>query len=293
MKHLQLSEKSDADFSGIKASETDYEVLYDEDIEVRKPDGSLLCVLLKKSISKEALSTAWAALKDEHMWTNNRGTASGEKMIMKNKQMVTEESVDSGIVGFFERTPRFPYCRACAWNLQNPKSWQMLFPMVKEVDDLFKKHAGERYEKQKRVAEKTHPDFLIPGSYFSTLTVNKNFRTAYHKDAGNLPDGISCMTVIRKGKWTGANLVFPAYRIAVKLDGFDTIIFDPHEFHGNTPLHKLTDDAVRCSVVYYFRDKIQECGSAQEEFDRVKNRKQGEQLHSTILRKKEQHESGS
>ena len=59
------------------------------------------------------------------------------------------------------------------------------------------------------------------------------------------------------------------------MDSFDTIIFDPHELHGNTPLIKLSEDAVRCSVVYYFREKIQFCKSAEEELETVKNRKPG------------------
>lgn len=199
-------------------------------------------------------------------------------MVKKNRQTVSPIAVDSGMVGFFERTPRFPYCRACAWNLKNPEAWSKLFPMAKEVDDLFKKHASDRYKNQMRVAQKSHPDFLIPGTFFSTLTVNKNFRTAYHRDAGNLPDGISCMTVIRKGKWSGANLVFPEYRVGVKLDSHDMIIFDPHELHGNTPLIKLSKDAVRCSIVYYFRDKIQHCRSAKEELSIAKNRKAGQKM---------------
>jgi hypothetical protein len=285
VKLLKLSEKNDVNYEGKKADNQDYDTLLDEDTEVRKPDGSLLCVVLKKSITAKNTARAWAVLRDEHMWTNNRGTATGEGITKRNKQVISAEPVDSGIMGFFERTARFPYCRACAWNLNNPEKWTELLPMIKEVDGLLKKYAKERYLQQAKIADRTHKDFLIPGTRFSTLTVNKNFRTAYHRDAGNLPDGISCMTVIRQGKWSGANLVFPQYRVAAKLDTFDTIIFDPHELHGNTSLIKLSEDAVRCSIVYYFRDKIQQCGSAQEELDRVKNRKQGEQLFKTITRK--------
>lgn len=205
---------------------------------------------------------------------------------MKNKQHVAAE-VESGIVGYYERTPRMPFCRACSWNLHHQDKWQTLFPMIKEVDSIFKQTDPQHYQIQKGFAEKAPKDFVIEGTMFSTLTVNRNFRTAYHRDAGNLAEGISCMTVFRQGHWVGANLVLPQYRVAFKLDHLDMIIFNPHELHGNTPLVKISKDAIRCSVVYYFREKIQDCLPAIEELDRVKNRKQGEQLHKIKLRKKE------
>lgn len=292
MKLIRASEKIKSNFEGRKADELDYDLLLDEDAEVLKPDGTLLCRLLKNVIPRDVTARAWPAIESMNLLSLNRGVASGEerKHYVKNDGTISNThiaaGVESGIVGFFERTPRMPYCRACAWNLNHPEKWEALVPMIQAVDHLFEHWEPERYAKQKAVAERTHPDFLIPNTHFSTLTVNKNFRTAYHRDAGNLPDGISCMTVIRKGKWTGANLVFPEYGIAVKLDSYDMIIFDPHELHGNTPLIKISKDAIRCSIVYYFRDKIQHCKSAAEELDIVKNRKQGEQLFKTILRRK-------
>ena len=94
------------------------------------------------------------------------------------------------------------------------------------------------------------------------------------------------MAVLKQGRWSGANLCFPEYQVAVKLDHRDIVIFDPHEFHGNTELYKLSKDAVRCSIVFYFREKISECLSAVEELKRVQNRKQGENLHTVKVRKK-------
>lgn len=290
---LPATSTAKSEFLGRKATEDDYDRLIDEDAEILREDGSLLCVLKKKSLSKEASAKAWATLSKFNPVSRNRGIASGEdREVYIRKDGVASNThiadpVNSGIVGFFERTPRFPYCRACAWNLNDPQGWESLFPLIGEVDAIFKANAPTRYAFQERIAKRTHPDFLIPGSHFSTLTINKNFRTAYHRDAGNLEDGTSCMTVFRQGRWSGANLVFPAYRVAVKLDSFDTIIFDPYEIHGNTPLVLLTPNAVRCSVVYYFRDKIQHCQSAAEELQIVKNRKQGEQMFKTILRKKD------
>lgn len=288
MRNLTVTKSSSHNFAGIMAQEEDYHTLVDEDCIITREDGSLLAVLLKGALDNEKANEAWSAVEGDSFWTNNRGTATGAEYVKKNKQIVVkkEDEVQSGILGFYERTSRMPYCRACAWNLNNPSKMKMMVPMVEQVDALLKKHAPERYEKQAIFARKAHKDFLIGNTNFSTLTVNKNFRTAYHKDVGNVEHGISAMTVIKQGRWSGANLCFPAYEIAVKLDHRDVIIFDPHEFHGNTELYRLSKDAVRCSVVFYFRDKIQECLSAKEELLRVQNRKQGEQLHTTKIRRK-------
>jgi hypothetical protein len=284
---IQLSSRTEQDWAGKFVDESSFDELLNEDCKVLKPDGSILCVLLKGALSREVVSDGWSVLKDYNASTNNRGIAAGTGYVRNVKQDGTvsktnrtppEGIVNSGIIGYFERSVRFPYCRACAWNLQNPKKWASLLPMVRQVSDLYGEHAPEKYSIQKGIVEATSPDFVIPGTVFTTLTVNKNFRTACHKDAGDLPEGISCMSLIREGKFEGAHLVFPDFRVAVRLDTFDLIIFDPHEFHGNTKLIPMSENYTRCSIVYYFRDGIKHCGRADEELARVKNRKAGEPL---------------
>jgi hypothetical protein len=285
VKVLSLSQKNSGDFLGRKAHVEDYDLLIDEDAKVYKPDGALLCIVLKNKIDPSRAQPAWEVIERMNLATNNRGTAAGEGRRVEGKQ-TRAMTVESGILGYFERTPRFPYCRACAWNLDHPECWEKIIPLVQNVDELFKHHAPDRYEKQAQYIDKCHPDFLIKGTKFTTLTLNRNFRTAYHRDAGNLADGISCMTVQKKGQWSGANIVFPEFRVAAKLGHLDMIIFDPYEIHGNTPLIKMTKDATRVSIVYYFREHMVDCGSAEEELERVKHRKLGEHLIETKLRKK-------
>ncbi len=285
MKEITLKKKANDENWGMRfVDETDYDALFDEDVFVRKPDGSPLLILLKKGLSETNVSKAWGVLQKINLVSRNRGMAAGrESEIRAEGKGRTLESpkgwdVCSGIIGYFERTVRMPYCRACAWNLENPEKFAQLFPMVKEVDVLFKKHLPDRYAVQKEYADKTAPDFVIPGTVFTTLTVNKNFRTACHKDAGDLERGFSCLSVIRKGAYKGANLVLPNWRVACKLDTYDLIMFDAHEFHGNTQLVPLTKDAVRCSVVYYFREEMIRCVSGKKEFEIAKRRKPGDSL---------------
>lgn len=284
---VNLKTRTLDDWAGKFADDTMYDVLYDEDVTVYKPDGSILLVLKKKSIPKEIISEAWSVLKGYNATTNNRGVATGSGYVRQVKQDGTvsktnrtppEGVVKSGIIGYFERSVRFPYCRACAWNLQFPDKWTRVLPLFQYVSRLFEIEVPERFAVQKAIVDKTSKDFVIPGTVYTTITVNKNFRTACHKDAGDLPEGFSAMAVIREGKFRGGNLVLPEYRVAVALDTADVIFFDPHEFHGNTKIIPLSKDFTRCSLVHYYRQGMTNCRGAEEELQRVKYRQKGEAL---------------
>lgn len=243
--------------------------------------------MLKNAIPRDLVGNAWSVLEKYSATTDNRGTASGMKAVPRTRKDGTKGKrtevpdgweVKSGVMGFFERIPAMPWCRACSFNRDHPDRFGKILPMLQFVSEKFKEHCPEKYAAQKAFVDRTHPDFLIPGTVYTTITVNKNFRTACHLDAGDLPQGISGMLVIRQGKWNGANLVLPDFRRAVKLDTGDLIFFDPHEFHGNTQLTALTENYQRCSIVLYYREKIQHCLSAEEELARVQRRKIGESL---------------
>lgn len=289
MKNIKLSSspeleaRREIDWSMQFVDETNFDVLYNEDVTISKPDGSPLLVLLKKSLSERAVQQAWSILKDVNLKSRNRGVAAGRENEIQSKTGKTIESpkgwdVTSGIIGYFERTVRMPFCRSCAWNQKYPEKFAKLLPMIKEVDERFERNVPERYAVQKEYALKTSPDFVIPGTVFTTLTVNKTFRTACHKDAGDLEKGFSCLSVIRKGHYRGGHLVLPAWRIAVELDTYDLVLFDAHEFHGNTQIVPISNGAVRCSIVYYYREGILKCKSALAELEYAKNRKLGDSL---------------
>lgn len=276
------------DWSMQFVDDTDYDELFDEDVDVFKPDGQPLISLRKKALSRDAVGKAWTVLKNIRISPSNmRGTAGGratEKWVRDDGTPTGLVRVPRGwetnsyIVGYFERTVRMPYCRSCAWNLDNPDKFEKLLPMIKEVDALFEKSVPERYANQKAYAERTSKDFVIPGTVFTTLTINKTFRTACHKDAGDLESGFSCLSVVRQGIYNGGHLVLPAWRLAVKLDTYDLVMIDAHEFHGNTQIVPISKDAQRYSIVYYFREAMTKCGTAEEELNYAKSRKAGQAL---------------
>lgn len=284
MKPIQLASRTQADWGGKFVDESNYDLLLDEDAVVYKPDGSLLLALKKRHHSTLAMTTAWSVLKTHNPVSTNRGLASGSERRVRRRADGTmsnvnvADPVNSGIAGYFERNPRFPYCRACAWNAASPAAFERLIPMCQEASELYRQFGGEKYAKQAEFAGKTHPDFRIPGTVYSTITINKNFRTACHKDAGNMEGTLNCMSVLREGQFRGANIVLPDFRVAAKLDTGDCIVFDAFEFHGNTELQKVSADFQRCSLVFYYRENMHLCGSAAEELEIVKRRQLGNPL---------------
>lgn len=194
-------------------------------------------------------------------------------------EMVSDTSyaqvVNSGIAGFFDRYPRIPYGRACAYNDNNPDKFALSFPYLRKLDSEFKRLLPQRYAAQKAAADKIDSRFLVGGdTVFTTITVNKTFRTAAHRDAGDLEDGFSNLGVISVGKnYRGAYLVLPEYRIAVNIRPGDLLLVANHSaIHGNTEIlpedGDNAEDVVRMSIVCYFRENMMSLGSWEYEKSR-------------------------
>jgi hypothetical protein len=126
--------------------------------------------------------------------------------------------------------------------------------------------------------------YQIDGTAFSTLTVNMNFRTALHKDAGDYQQGFGNLSVIEWGKYHGGETLFPRFGLGFNLRTGDFVAMDVHEWHTNAPIHETAEDAAfnktlpdirtrdektgvigsqeryqRISFVCYFREKLEHC----------------------------------
>lgn len=170
----------------------------------------------------------------------------------------------SGVAGFYDRYPRNPYGRVTSYSAANPK-WERAFPYLKRLNEYFRELVPGKYAAQKLAADKLDPRFLVPDSVFTTITVNKNFRTAAHRDAGDLSEGFSNLAALTgpEGKaWTGAYLTFPEYRVAVNVRPGDLLLVNNHEgIHGNSAITSPIEESDRCTLVCYFRENMLELGS--------------------------------
>ena len=280
----QLHDSCVDTLSGSKLDDSHYDVLIEDATEVYKPNGELLLKLVKRAIPSELGKVAYKLLSDAGVKSKNRGTGAGneykQRAVLKDgtlsRTIQTVDpltggytDVDSGIIGYYDRYARFPYARDTAYLQHKTESWAKLQPFIRQVASIFQEHCPERYAIQKMVADAIAPDWVIAGTPFSTITVNKNWQTAVHKDVGDLHEGFGVMAYLQAGKLDGGYLVLPKYRVAVKLESLDLILFDVHEWHGNTPI-KAAGAHERVTAVFYLRENLLRCGSAEYEQERAK-----------------------
>lgn len=244
--------------------------------------GEQIAVWIPHALSVEFCSMAYRALHDAASVSKNRGTASGSKSRSYQRadgSLSTTHVADpvmSAIIGFYDRYPRQNYCRVCAWNSNNPEAWAQALPMIQAISRRFSEYVPDKWAYQQGVAERVKSCWLIPETVFSTVTVNKNFRTAIHRDGLNLRNSFSAFNVLRAGRFLGGQLVFPRYGVAFHADNQDLLFFKPQEPHGNTDIKPFDAKPFeRMSFVYYLREKMTLCGTVAEELERGK-RKHGQ-----------------
>jgi hypothetical protein len=187
----------------------------------------------------------------------------------------------SSIIGFYDQIDRNYYrrlsrkkdkqiitvpCRITKFTKDQPEKWRETFDFFETIDKELKKLVPEAHEKQYQRASKT-PDFQILDTAFSTATINYNWQTALHRDAGDFEDGFGNLVILEdpkehKQKWSGGYLGFPQYGIAVDVRNGDFLAMDVHQWHANTPIvsNKESDDKfTRLSIVSYLRKNMIKC----------------------------------
>ena len=265
---------------------------------VKNEKGEILLVFLKNVIPNDISHEAYKVFRKAVTVSNNRGQAAGplppelktgDKIdhltvgkIQGNRfyplrkdgtlsNSPKARSVYSSIIGYADRYARIPYCRTTEFTRKFFDEYKKSLPYIRFIGKKFKEYVPERYEAQKKAWENTHQDFKIQETPFTTVTLNKNFRTACHYDKGDLPEGFGNLAVLEGGEYSGGYTLLPRYGVGVDVRSCDLSLFNVHELHGNTEI-KTIGNAERISVVCYFRKKMTECGSSQEELERIKNK---------------------
>jgi hypothetical protein len=277
----RLSDEAMRQREGKLPGPRDYDALLTGAARVAKPDGSPLCVLLPGAVTEQmdapGVYDVLHSLRTQI--SVNRGKASGTPRFKSGQSRSYTRKLRSAIIGAVDPIGQTKYCRLTSWTGKNLPQWQALHPLLQAVAAALAEHVPARYSAQLRRAESTHPAWVVPGTPFTTVTVNNSFATGCHTDKGDLDEGFSTICVIRRGSYTGGQLVFPQYRLAADLGHGDLILMDAHEWHGNVqlvcacgmPVNGGCDDCgmERISVVAYFRTRLTGCGSPDEELRRA------------------------
>lgn len=291
LKALMTDEEADQ-FEGRMLKETDCKVLFREDVDVYDAEtNKCIAKFRKRVIPQEIQKGAFDSLLIAAKPSNNRGTATASEDGNKTNKQIKKDGtvskttraaggeVNSGIIGFFDRNPRFPYCRLTAFNQHHFDKFKAAYPIIKMVDKFYKELMPKEYKLQRTEADKSSQDFVIKNTAFSTVTVNKNWQTAVHKDAGDFKKGFGNLTALRKGSFIGGHFVVVRWGCGFDLQNGDLLLVDVHQWHGNTPIIKESKDATRLSLVMYYRENIIHCGTMEQELKKAKSRKHGDKIN--------------
>ena len=286
---------------------------YDADVYAEDPDApggkKLLFKLRKNVIPHDLIKLAWKNFYKSANASRNRGAAAGpidtkskywtRRKLAKNtikgwsaqymekgklSKMRVNNNVFSSVLGYFEKTPFMGLpCRLTSYTQLYFEQYKAGTPYIEKIDDLFKKLVPDRYDVQYKRA-KGNPAFQIGNTSFSSVTINRNFRTGLHMDAGDLREGFGNLSVIERGKYKGGYTIFPRYKVGIDLRTGDFVAMDVHEWHCNTELKEDTEDKKfnssipeiyrndketgtqgidklysRISFVCYLREKLADC----------------------------------
>lgn len=178
----------------------------------------------------------------------NKAGNSRRAVPIENKE-ASKGSLRSGksnILGYFDR----PKPRPTAFLKNHPTEWGEFLPVVRYINDLYKHYFPDQYKEQAELIKKVPAEFRIDKTIFTTITINKDFQTPPHTDAGNI--GFSLMVVAGNG-YEGGYLKFPEHDIVVECKPGDLVIMSPDEVHTNTKIDLLTKQGTRYSLVFYIR----------------------------------------
>ena len=280
IKKLQVKKQlNDIQAEKLKAkfvNDSHYDTLIDFDCDAYDLYGNLLFKFRKNLFPKNILKLGFNSFEKSIKWDTGRGIAAGgydyTKKFDKAPQVMT------GNVGYMDaRTGNMDYCRLTTFGREHFDQFQNGIPFIEHVDDLYSKLCSSHYKKQITIANATNRNFVIGNTSFTTVTVNKNFRTAVHKDSGDFKKGIGNLIVYNNGSYDGGYFVLPQYKIAIDVQSTDVLFVDVHQWHGNTEM-KLRDgfdEIFRISFVLYYREKMIKCEQPSEQLRKLKINKNG------------------
>lgn len=278
------AEKLNMEFIGEGFAKT----LIDYDCDGYDSQGKLLFKFRKNIIPPDVLRLGVDSFKDSIKVTNGRGAASGSvhKRVFKGSGNTARDynvgdttginignDVESGNVGYMDRSKfgRGNYCRMTSFAQNYFEQFQQGIPFVKYIDDLYRQLCPQHYAKQRAIADATNRNYVIQDTSFTTVTVNKNFRTAVHKDAGDFMDGFGNLCCYREGHYEGCYFCMPEYGVGFDLQNGDMLFVDVHKWHGNTPFVNADPDFLRISFVMYYRANMIECKQPSDELKHIQH----------------------
>jgi len=251
--------------------------IFKNDVDVYTESGELLLKFRKNVISTK--DCAELQVFDKAASSSRRPIESGipkkdkskytKKVRSKKSGKIYEifsskKRIKSGIIGYYDSISNFRSvskeenegvrCRTTAFTKKHMDKFKNCLPIFKRIDRIYKKLVPTQYGIQKKAINKINKKFVIDDTIFTTVTVNKNFRTALHRDSGDLKEGFGNLVVVSDtDDYEGGYTMFPQYGVGVDCRSGDFLAMNVHEWHCNSEKKGLGN---RYSFVFYLREKM-------------------------------------
>ena len=328
----------------IKAREGTYftdkeaDEILDENVDVyamESGEKKLLARFRKNILPADLVKTGWEAYYQTAAASRNRGAAAGpikadsnywkkRKPVEINKwsaryeqdgklsKMRVNNNVFSSVLGYFEQTPFMGLpCRLTSYTQKYFHQYKHGIPFIQAIDTAFKRLIPDKHKKQ-LAAVTEQPRYQVANTAFSSITINRNFRTALHMDDGDFREGFGNLSVIERGKYSGGATIFPRYKIGFNVRTGDFLAMDVHEWHCNTEMYESPEDKkfnkalskihhdsietgtmggekpfTRISFVCYLREKLRGCKvkETQAYYNRIKFHPEHGDMKKGVTRK--------
>lgn len=178
---------------------------------------------------------------------------------------------ESRIFGFKpRRIIRGDFCSSTSLAKESPKEHSLITNFGKVFCELYSQHLPDVFSNHKQTVEGVLPEWVIPGTVFTSGIINKKNSLKYHWDSGNFKDCMSCMLVLRKDI-EGGMLSIPEFDLKLDLQDSTYLIFDGQKIlHGVTQIKPLNKFSYRYSIVFYALKQMCNCLPFKKELDRVR-----------------------
>jgi hypothetical protein len=224
-----------------------------------KDTNELLIAFRRKRLKTNHL--AWDNLSQLAVAARGRGAAAGpidpestywrKRKLIKTKKfktsylkpdgqpskMYVSNQVCSTPIGYYEKMKAVGSDLPCRLTYQTAlklKNYQAGIPYIEEIDKWYRRlHPVQHCIQKARASQR--PKYQIENTAFSTITINRNFRTGLHKDSGDF-GGYAMLSVLERGQYNGGLFMIPAYGLGIDLREGDVLCAKVSEYHANTEI---------------------------------------------------------
>lgn len=213
------------------------------------PDRPAVLACRRQVLDQEEVETLRGLLGSAATTTPHRGPAAGPiRKLWRGYRLVNAYSMDrkrgtrnvvnqkvnSGTVGYNkDGSPT-------AWTRRNPDALRKAGPLLQKCGDAYRRTLPFAWDQQAAVGGPR-----IGATPFRMLFVNRNFRTAVHRDKNVGRSAMGVMLVV--GTCAGGGRIqFPEVSVEVDVQPGDLLMFEPGMWHCNTAITQGSD---RVSII--------------------------------------------